>query len=110
VWTAETLPVFAQAPPSDAITWVGVLSGGVPVAALLLVICWFLYQRDKSREASREERERQLLDRIDSLQEERLKERDTLLRDVLPVLRDSGEALVRATVLWAGQANQAGGR
>lgn len=97
MWSAEV--------PPDAVTWVGVLSGGLPVAAVLLVVVWYLYKRE---EASRV-REQELLGRIDQLQEERLKERDTLLRDVLPVLRDSGEALVRATVLWAGS-NQAGGR
>lgn len=88
----------AQVSTADTVTWVGVLSGGVPVAAVALLAVYFLVRRLDVA-----------MKRIDELQEQRLVERDTLLREMLPVLKGSGEALVRATVLWDRQANQAGG-
>src|SRR5687768_5015126 len=109
----------ANGSPTDAVTWVGLLSGGLPVAAVLLVAVWFLVKREETREASRSARELELLATIerlheerfrerDALQEERLKERDTLLREILPVMKENGEALVRASVIWDRSANQAG--
>lgn len=91
--------VFGQnVSPEQGITFVGLLSGGLPVAAVLLVGMYFLIKRyDRA------------MQRNEELQEERVKEKEAFLREALPVIRDCTNALVRATVLWDRQANQDGG-
>ena len=84
--------------PSDqAVTWVGALSGGVPVAAVLLVICWILWKALEKERA-----------RNDELVERMIAREGVLV----PLLKDTGDALMRTSILMDRQAssNQAGGR
>lgn len=88
--------MFAQVSNSDAVSWVGVLSGGIPVAGVGLVIGWILWKAW----AAERLRNQELTERL-------LAERTELV----PLMRDTTNALMRTTVLLERQAsNQAGGR
>ncbi len=82
---------------SDAVTWVGVLSGGIPVAAVGIVVSWVLWKAW----AAERLRNTELTERL-------LAERT----DLVPLLKDTSNVLMRATVLLERQvsSNQAGGR
>lgn len=89
--------MFSQVSNQDAVTWVGALSGGVPVAGVMLVVCWILWKAW----AAERTRNQELTERL-------LAERTELL----PLLRDTSNVLMRASVLLERQvsSNQAGGR
>lgn len=90
--------IAGQVSNDQAVTWVGLLSGGLPVAAVLIVGWMLLLRRYDAVVKERNE-----------LQEARLKEKDEFLREALPVIRECTNALLRATVLWDRQVNQTGG-
>jgi hypothetical protein len=85
----------ATTPDQTAITWVGLLSGGLPVGAFAIVICWILWR------ALEKERKRN-----DDLVERMIAREGVLV----PLLKDTGDALMRTSILMDRQAssNQAG--
>ena len=88
---------MGQVTNGDAVTWVGILSGGVPVAAAAIVVVAVLWRRLNVA-----------LAHIDAIQNERL----TDVRELAPLVKSMGDVMIKATVALERQvsSNQAGGR
>ena len=75
--------LWGQVSTNEQVTWVGIVSGGLPVAAGAVIVVAVLWKRLN-----------EALARIELLQKERIEE----VRDLAPLVKEMGTVLVRATV------------